>query len=74
MLPAMTLREWLKSKNYSLQQCADRLGRDHSVVVRYCKRQVNPSPEVIADIMEWSGGEITVRELLADHAAKDRAA
>jgi len=70
----MTLREWLKFNNYSLQQCADRLGRDHSVIVRYCKRQVNPSPEVIADIIEWSGGAITVRELLADPAAKDKAA
>lgn len=62
---AMTFDEFLTSRKISNSDAARRLGRDQTLIGRYRARSVTPSPEIIADIVEWSDGEISPRELLA---------
>lgn len=62
---AMTLDEFLTSQNISNAAAAERLKRDVTLIGRYRSRQVTPSPEIIAEITEWSGQSVTPRELLA---------
>lgn len=61
----MTFDEFLKTRNITLTAAAEKLGRDVTLIGRYRSRKVTPSPEVIADIVEWSDGEVSPRDLLA---------
>ena len=61
----MTLDQFLTTNSISDTEAAERLGRDLTLIGRYRRRSVTPSPTVIADIVEWSYGAITPRELLA---------
>lgn len=68
----MTFDQFLSIEGVSLSDAAAKLRRDVTLIGRYRARTVTPSPEVIADIVEWSGGRVTPRELLAK--AKEAAA
>lgn len=61
----MTLDQFLTARGISDAAAAERLGRDLTLIGRYRRRSVTPSPVVIADIVDWSEGAITPRELLA---------
>lgn len=61
----MTLDQFLTSQDISDAEAAERLGRDLTLIGRYRRRSVTPSPTVIAEIVEWSNGDVTPRELLA---------
>ncbi len=61
----MTLDQFLTTRAISNAEAAAKLARDPTLIGRYRARQVTPSPQVIADIVEWSGGLVTPRELLA---------
>jgi hypothetical protein len=63
--PGMTLDQFLTDRGISDAAAAERLGRDLTLIGRYRRRSVTPSPTVIADIVDWSEGAITPRELLA---------
>lgn len=69
----MTLDQFLTSKSISDAAAAAKLGRDITLIGRYRRRVVTPSPQVIADIVDWSKGKVTPRELLADQQAKETA-
>lgn len=62
----MTLDQFLTGRGISDAEAAERLGRDLTLIGRYRRRLVTPSPAIIADIVEWSDGAITPRELLAE--------
>lgn len=61
----MTFDQFLTKHEITNAQAAERLGRDVTLIGRYRARSVTPSPEIIADIAEWSKGKVTPRELLA---------
>lgn len=61
----MTLSDFMDANNITPESAAARLGRDRTLIGRYRKREVTPSPEIIAEIVEWSSGVVTPRELLA---------
>lgn len=61
----MTFEQFLTDNEISLATAALHLRRDVTLIGRYRARKITPSPEVIADIVEWSGGKVTPRELLA---------
>jgi hypothetical protein len=61
----MTLDEFLRARQITTAQAADRLGRDQSLVGRYRRRIITPSPEIIAQIWEWTGGLVSPVDLLA---------
>lgn len=65
----MTLDQFLTAKSISDADAAAKLGRDVTLIGRYRRRMVTPSPPVIADIVDWSKGKITPRELLAEQPA-----
>lgn len=65
----MTLDEYLSANSISNSDAAAKLKRDVTLIGRYRARTVTPSPQVIADIVEWAEGAITPRELLADREA-----
>jgi len=60
----MTFDEFLHTNKISNATAAKKLGRDQTLIGRYRARRVTPSPEVMADIVEWSKGKISPRELL----------
>lgn len=62
----MTLDEYLTKHKISNAEAAAKLKRDVTLIGRYRARSVTPSPQVIADIVEWSLGAVTPRELLAE--------
>lgn len=62
----MTFHEFLTVNKISNAAAAERLGRDVTLIGRYRARAVTPSPQIIADIVEWSKGRVTPRELLAE--------
>lgn len=64
-ISAMTLDQFLVDRGISDAAAAERLGRDLTLIGRYRRRSVTPSPAVIADIVDWSEGAVTPRELLA---------
>lgn len=68
----MTFDEFLISEGINNAAAAAKLGRDATLIGRYRARSVTPSPQVIADIVEWANGRVTPRELLAE--AKEGAA
>lgn len=61
----MTFDQFLTDSKTTDAVAAAHLGRDVTLIGRYRRRSVTPSPEVIADIVEWSKGKVTPRELLA---------
>lgn len=61
----MTFDQFLTARKISLAAAAERLGRDVTLIGRYRSRSVTPSPQIIADIVEWSEGAVSPRELLA---------
>ena len=61
----MTFDEFLSGKKITNAEAADRLKRDVTLIGRYRARSVTPGPEIIADIVEWSKGKVSPRELLA---------
>lgn len=65
----MTFDEFLTSQKIADAEAASRLNRDQTLIGRYRRRLVTPSPEIIADIVDWSVGAITPRELLSQRAA-----
>lgn len=65
-IAVMTLKEFMAREGISIAEAAERLKRDQTLIGRYRARSVTPSPEVIAEIVEWSKGDVTIRELLAD--------
>ena len=71
-LSGMTFNDFLTNNKISNTAAAEKLGRDATLIGRYRARSVTPSPQVIADIVEWSRGKVTPRELLA--APKEEAA
>lgn len=62
----MTLNDYLLKNQISTNKAAIALGKDASLLSRYRRRKVTPSPPMIAKIVEWSGGNITPRDLLAE--------
>lgn len=68
-IDAMTFDQFLARNGISNAQAAARLERDVTLIGRYRARQVTPSPQVIADITEWSKGKVSPRELLAEAKA-----
>lgn len=60
----MTFDEFLHTNRISNAVAAKKLGRDQTLIGRYRARRVTPSPEIMADIVEWSKGKVTPRELL----------
>lgn len=64
-IAAMTFDQFLSLKRISDAEAAARLNRDVTLIGRYRKRRVNPSPEIIAEIYDWSKGKVPPRELLA---------
>jgi transcriptional regulator with XRE-family HTH domain len=65
----MTLDDYLSKNGISTNKAAIALGKDASLLSRYRNRKVTPSPPMIAKIVEWSGGNITPRDLLAETEA-----
>lgn len=63
---AMTFDEFLTSNKITDAEASEKLGRDQSLIGRYRRRYISPSPEIMVKIVEWSLGAITPRELLAD--------
>lgn len=61
----MTLDDYLTKNGITTNKAAVALGKDASLLSRYRNRKVTPSPPMIAKIVEWSGENITPRELLA---------
>jgi hypothetical protein len=61
----MTFDQFLTTNKITDTVAAEKLGRDLTLIGRYRRRSVTPSPHVIADIVEWSKGKVTPRELLA---------
>lgn len=61
----MTFDEFLAVNQISNAAAAEKLGRDVTLIGRYRARAVTPSPQIIADIVDWSSGGVTPRELLA---------
>lgn len=64
-IAGMTLDDYLLKNTISTKQAAIALSKDASLLSRYRRRLVTPSPPMIAKIVEWSGGNITPRDLLA---------
>jgi len=62
---AMTFDQFLTNTKTTNAKAAAKLGRDETLIGRYRRRVVTPSPEIIADIVEWSKGKVSPRELLA---------
>jgi hypothetical protein len=62
---AMTFDEFLAEQKITNAEAAQRLQRDQTLIGRYRARSVTPSPEIIADIVEWAEGTVSPRELLA---------
>lgn len=60
----MTFDEFLKTSKISNAEAAERLKRDQTLIGRYRQRKINPSAEIVAEIVEWSRGKVTPRELL----------
>lgn len=67
-IAVMTFDQFLTAKKITDAEAASHLGRDITLIGRYRRRVVTPSPRVIADIVEWSKDKITPRELLAAEA------
>lgn len=67
----MTFDQFLTDKKINDAAAAAKLGRDVTLIGRYRRRVVTPSPQVIADIVEWSRGKVTPRELLAEQQARE---
>jgi hypothetical protein len=65
---AMTFDEFLTKKKITNAEAAIRLGRDQTIIGRYRARSVTPSPEIIAEIVDWSRGKVSPRELLKEAA------
>lgn len=65
----MTLDEFMLANEISTPEGAIRLERDQTVVGRYRRREINPSPKIMAEIWEWSGGQVTPPEMVAVTAA-----
>lgn len=65
MIATMTFDQFLTNSKTSNAKAAEKLGRDETLIGRYRRRLVTPSPEIIADIVEWSKGKVSPRELLA---------
>lgn len=61
----MTLDEYLSTNGITNSAAAEKLKRDVTLIGRYRARTVTPSPQIIADIVEWADGAVTPRELLA---------
>lgn len=61
----MTFDQFLTANEISNATAAEKLGRDVTLIGRYRSRAVTPSPQVIADIVDWSKGKIKPRDLLA---------
>ena len=61
----MTLDDYLRKNGMTTNKAAIALSKDASLLSRYRRRLVTPSPPMIAKIVEWSGGNITPRDLLA---------
>lgn len=70
----MTFDEFLSRQKIADAEAASRLNRDQTLIGRYRRRLVTPSPEIIADIVDWSGGVVTPRELLALRSKSPEAA
>lgn len=66
----MTFDEFLHTNRISNAAAAEKLGRDQTLIGRYRARRVTPSPEIMADIVEWSKGKVTPRELLKVDASE----
>ena len=67
----MTFDEFLIAKGHSVREAADRFRRDQTIIGRYRRREINPSPEVMAEMWSWSQGEITPPEMLAVRPAQE---
>lgn len=61
----MTFDQFLTMHGITNAEAALRLSRDVTLIGRYRARRVTPSPQIIADIVDWSEGAITPRDLLA---------
>lgn len=61
----MTFDDFLTDRGIGNAEAAAHLGRDVTLIGRYRSRAVTPSPQVIADIVDWSEGAVSPRELLA---------
>lgn len=64
-IAGMTLDDYLRKNTITTKNAAIALGKDASLLSRYRRRLVTPSPPMIAKIVEWSGENITPRDLLA---------
>lgn len=63
-IAGMTFDEFLTAKRITNAEAAQKLGRDQTLIGRYRQRSVTPSPEIIAEIVDWSKGKVSPRELL----------
>ena len=61
----MTLAELIKARGVTARQVANELGFSDAEMSRFVKRRREPSLEKSAQIIEWSGGEISITELTA---------
>ena len=60
----MKLSEFMQARGISDEELASKIGRTRVSVSRYRRGLETPSAEVIKNLVELSGGEITANELL----------
>ena len=60
----MKLSEFMQAQSLSDDDMAEKLGISRATVSRYRRGLVTPSPEVMKNIVELSGGVITANDLL----------
>lgn len=69
----MKIVDYLTRERVSRKTFAGRLGVHHSLVYRWIDGNSAPSLELAARIVEVTGGEVTIEDLLAPSRDKDAA-
>ena len=59
----MQLPDWLKKENLTPEAFGERLGVKGMTIRRYCSGGRMPKPEICRQIVDATGGEVTVQDL-----------
>lgn len=65
----MTLADWLTQQNLSPSEFAVRLNKPQPTIQRYVTGKRIPEPEIMAQIIEATDGQVTPNDFYAQRAA-----
>ena len=71
---ATKLRDFRKSQDWTLDEMAERIGSSPASLSRIENGEQWPGPEVVARIIELSGGELSAGDVVAPALEKQAAA